>query len=100
MRRRSPGQDKSMHVLRVSSLPFLIIILAVAGCGGSPARDQSPLTAQASEFLYVGTSQPGLLKFSVATDGSLTPSDLDRSAPVVCSPELTAVPGQIFALSS
>jgi len=88
-----------MHVLRVSSLPFLIFILAIAGCGGSPAPNQSPVTAQASEFLYVGTSQTGLLKFSVAIDGSLTPAGLDRSTPVVCSPELTAVPGQIFAFS-
>lgn len=88
-----------MHVLRVSSLSFLIFILAIAGCGGSPTPNQPLVTAQASEFLYVGTSQPGLLKFSVASDGSLQPSDLDRSAPVVCSPELTAVPSQIFVFS-
>jgi len=88
-----------MHVLRVSSLPFLIFILAIAGCGGSPTPDQPLVTARPREFLYVGTSQPGLLKFSVASDGSLQPADLDRSAPVVCSPELTAVPGQIFVFS-
>lgn len=61
--------------------------------------NQSLVTAQAKEFLYVGTSQPGLLKFSVATDGSLTPADPDRSAPMVCSPELTAIPGQIVVFS-
>jgi hypothetical protein len=87
-----------MHVLRVSSLPLLIFILVIAGCG-SPAPDQPLGTAQPSEFLYVGTSQPGLLKFSVASDGSLQPANLGRSAPAVCSPDLTAVPGQIFVFS-
>ena len=88
-----------MHVLRVSSLPFLMFILVIAGCGGSPTPDQPLVTARASEFLYVGTSQAGLLKFTVASDGSLTPADLDRSTPSVCAPELTAVPGQIFLFS-
>jgi hypothetical protein len=88
-----------MHVLRVSSIPFLMFILAIASCGGSPAPHQPLVTAQTSEFLYVGTSQPGLLKFSVASDGSLTPANLGRSAPAVCSPDLTAVPGQIFVFS-
>jgi hypothetical protein len=88
-----------MHALRVSSLPLLIFVLAIAGCGGSPAPDQPLVTAQPSEFLYVGTSQPGLLKFSVASDGSLQPANLGRSAPAVCSPELTAVPSQIFVFS-
>lgn len=94
----SPGQDKSMHALRVSSLPFLLFVLVIAGCGGS-STGQPPVIAQASEFLYVGTSQPGLLKLSVASDGSLTPAGLGRSAPAVCSPELTPVPGQIFVFS-
>src|SRR5690242_13782075 len=82
----SPGLGQSMHVLRISSLPFLVFILAIAGCGGSPTPDQPLATAQASEFLYVGASQAGLLKFSVASNGSLTPAALDRSTPSVCSP--------------
>jgi len=87
-----------MHTLWVSFL--LILIMAITGCGGSVAPKQVPMNPQATEFLYVGTSQPGLLKFDIAPDGSLKSSNMGSSVPQVCWPQLNPVPGALYSLST
>lgn len=89
-----------MHVLRI--VLFLLGMIAIAGCSGLVTTSQpvqKPNASQVPEFLYVGTSAPGLLKYEVATDGSLKLSPTSGSAPPVCSPVLSPVPDHIYSLS-
>jgi hypothetical protein len=77
-------------------------MIVIAGCNGLVTTSQpvqKPNASQVPEFLYVGTSAPGLLKYEVATDGSLKLSPTSGSAPPVCSPVLSPVPDHIYSLS-
>lgn len=89
-----------MRVLRIASLALLISVLV--SCGGiAPKTNAVPAGSQASEFLYIGTlSGTQILKYRVMLDGSLQSSALDSSVPQMCDPQLNAVPGAIYALST
>jgi hypothetical protein len=88
-----------MRALRFSFLA--VVILAMISCGGiTPKTTATPAGSQASEFLYIGTFGTQIFKYRVELDGSLRPSALDSSVPQMCQPQLNAVPGAIYALST
>jgi hypothetical protein len=90
-----------MHVFRVSFLLSLVIV--VAGCSGlnAPTQPTQPQqVSQGPEFLYVGTSKPGLLTFQIQPGGSLKAVPTSASVPdSVCSAALSPAPGKIYSLS-
>lgn len=91
-----------MRVFRVSLVVSVAasIILGIAGCAGVSSEPPAPIViSHPSEFLYVGTSRAGLVKYGITSDGSLHPSAVDSSIPAVCWPQLSAVSGQIYSLS-
>src|SRR5215467_10341501 len=91
-----------MHSLKVSLL-IVPIVVVIAGCSGLNAPTQPTGTQQVSqhpEFLYVGTSKPGLLTFQIQPGGSLKAVPTSASVPdSVCSAALSPVPGKIYSLS-
>lgn len=88
-----------MRLLRISSLALLTSVLV--SCGGiAPNPNRAPVGPAASEFLYIGTLGTQILKYRVMPDGSLRPSPLGSSVPPMCQPQLNAVPGAIYALST
>jgi len=91
-----------MHALKISLLVVPIVVV-IAGCSGLNAPTQATEPQQASqgpEFLYVGTSKPGLLTFQVQPGGSLKAVPTSASVPdTVCSAALSSAPGKIYSLS-
>jgi len=88
-----------MRILRISSLALLTSVLV--SCGGiAPNPNGVPVAPAASEFLYIGTFGTQIFKYRVMLDGSLRPSALGSSVPPMCQPQLNAVPGAIYALST
>jgi len=91
-----------MHALKISLLVVPIVVV-IAGCSGLNAPTQATEPQQASEgpeFLYVGTSKPGLLTFQVQPGGSLKAVSTSASVPdSICSTALSAAPGKIYSLS-
>lgn len=89
-----------MHILRFFLL--LSVIVGIAGCSGLNARNQQnqiPADSTVSEFLYVGTTSPGLLTYEVMSHGTLKSVPGSAAAPAVCAPFLSPVPGRIYSLS-
>jgi 6-phosphogluconolactonase (cycloisomerase 2 family) len=89
-----------MHALKIS-LFLVSIFLVIAGCSGLNIQPNQPQqVSQAPEFLYVGTSKPGLLTFQVQPGGSLKAVPTSASVPdSVCSAALSAAPSKIYSLS-
>jgi len=91
-----------MQALKVSRL-IVPIAFVIAGCSGLNIPNQptgSQQVSQGPEFLYVGTSKPGLLTFQVQPGGSLKALPTSASVPVsVCSAALSPVSGKIYSLS-
>jgi len=91
-----------MHALKVFLLVVPIVIV-LAGCSGLnvPTQPTGPQqVSQGPEFLYVGTSKPGLLTFQVQPGGSLKAVSTSASVPdSICSTALSAAPGKIYSLS-
>ena len=90
-----------MHVLRLSLLFSLVIVITgCAGLNGPTQLTEPQQVSQGPEFLYVGTSKPGLLTFQVQPEGSLKAVPTSASVPdSVCSAALSPAPGKIYSLS-
>jgi hypothetical protein len=89
-----------MHAVR--AFLFVVFILSIGGCAGiaPPSGSSKPIVlAGPSEFLYVGTSQPGLVKYGITLDGELHALPGDGFIPPICSPELSVSRQHVFSLS-
>ena len=90
-----------MHALKISLL-LVPMVVVIAGCSGlnTPTQPTQPQQAsQGPEFLYVGTSNPGLLTYEIRPDGALQPKPTSPNATAVCSPTLEPVPGRVYVIS-
>ena len=88
-----------MRALRFSILALFISVMT--SCGGIAPKTNAVQGPEASEFLYIGTfTGTQIFKYRVMLDGSLRPSALDSFLPQMCQPQLNAVPGAIYALST
>jgi len=88
-----------MRALRFSILALFISVMT--SCGGIAPKTNAVQGPGASEFLYIGTfTGTQIFKYRVMLDGSLRPSALDSFLPQMCQPQLNAVPGAIYALST
>jgi hypothetical protein len=89
-----------MHVLR-NSLLAIPVLAAIAGCSGlnAPTQPTPQAAVKAPEFLYVGTSNPGLMAFEIGPDGGLNATATSANLSAICSPALAPVPGRIYTIS-
>jgi len=88
-----------MRALRFSILALFISVMT--SCGGIAPKTNAVQGPEASEFLYIGTfTGTQIFKYRVMLDGSLRPSAFDSFLPPMCQPQLNAVPGAIYALST
>jgi len=82
------------------ALTVVTLILALAGCGGvAPTASKPIVIAAPTEFLFLGTSTPGLVEYGITLDGVLHPLPVDSSVPSLCFPELSLSRDHLFSVS-
>jgi hypothetical protein len=92
---RSPGFTRSM---KPSVCLFIIFMAGCTGLQQTRPTAGKPGSSSKAESLYLGTSDPGLIRFQIAPDGSLTSASIG-AAPQVCYPALYPFHNSIYALS-